>query len=469
MSENAWRRKGHYKTRVLIGTSDVLESPFEDALICITGAQRNLLQNLTEYLHRRSTFVSEYGDGYYLAPTNVQWDDLQEVVADLEDKIMNCDQYTALFDAILEAAECACLGSGKGHTSPIIGPIYDDLEDDGTIEWANPVTTTQPVDDDMCALAQLVYQMAYEVLTEYVEPLQESLHEILLFLVLAALAVWLGGPLALVPGAALYHAIQAFLDAWVEGELTNTRTELMSQQEDLICAMYSAWYIGGDYAAAAAAAKVVINGSEAWSPIDKALFGLWFSPLTMGLCQTAWDEQTGWATSNVEEDACDECELEDVVGTDWWARPLWAEGNTLELYKPPNSWDYGKDCWTIDVPDEQEAVGYVLEMTVRDNQHWSRMSNWDGCAQGGTGFTPNTSETWNQTAPHFYFYAKTGEIDAAECKAALSPGATSMPSFYKCVGPQTARQGVQAGSEYVPACNITLVWKWAIFKGTSPF
>lgn len=469
MSETAWRRKSHYKTRVLIGTDDVLESPFEDALVCLTGPQRNLVQNLTEYLHRRSTFVSEYGDGYYLAPTNAEWDDLQEVVADLEDKIMNCDEYTALLEAVLEAAQCACLGSGKGHTSPIVGPIYDDLEDDGHIEWANPVTTTEPVNEDMCALAQLVYQMAYEVLTEYVEPLQEALHETLLFLVLEALALWLGGPLALVPGAAVYHAIQAFLDAWVEGELTNVRTELIVQQEDLICAMYAAFYVGGDYGAAAAAAAVVIGDSEAWSPIDKALFRLWFSPLTMGLCQIAWDEQTDWATSSVSSGACDDCELEDVVGTDWWARPLWASENTVELHKNADTWTQGFDCWTIDVPAGQELVGYVVEKTATGTGKFKRMSNFDAGCTGGCQLTPNTSETHHQPSPHTYFYVKSAEIDGAECKAALAPTATSMPTHYKCTGACDGRQGVMTNGGFAEVVDVTLVWKWAIFKGTSPF
>lgn len=303
-----WRIKQYYDPRVLIEVSDVLQSEFSDCVVCLTGAQLCMLRNLCQYLERRVTFVSEYREKDYLAPTEAEWNDIQYIVADLEDTLMDCEQFTAKLEEILEAALTAAKGSGKGYTSDVISPIYDDLEDDGVIEWANPDGTPIPAVDDRCALAQLVYAWNYEFLTEVLQPIQEALHEILLFAALAAIVTWIGGPILLLPGAVLYHIIQAALDAWVEGMLQNVLNALMANKYALVCTMFNTWVDGGNYQDAAIATGYVINDVEAWSETDKSFFWLTFTPIIMKLMQTAWTEQTPWALANVTAGYCDECE-----------------------------------------------------------------------------------------------------------------------------------------------------------------
>lgn len=85
---DALRRKRYVESRVLIETGRVLSPQFLDATLYITGAELELLRNMMAYLNRESTFVSEYGDGYYLTPTVAEWDALQAIVAHLEEMLM---------------------------------------------------------------------------------------------------------------------------------------------------------------------------------------------------------------------------------------------------------------------------------------------------------------------------------------------------------------------------------------------
>jgi len=268
-----------------------------------------------QYLHRRSTFSEDETYVGYLSPSTEDWDSLQTIVANLEEKLMDCEELTAKIDAILEAALCACAGSGSGYTSSVTGPVYDNLEDDGLIKWESQDTTPIPLEEDACDLAQLVYAMNYEFLTEVLQPTQEALHEVLLFALFESIALMIGGPPALVPGAAVFYVVQALLDAWVEGELSNVLNALMANKDDLICAMAAAFDGGGDYGDAAAAARDIIDGVGAWTAIDKALFRLTFSPLVMKMCQVALDASTDWALANLTPGQCDAC--------GWWIRWTW--------------------------------------------------------------------------------------------------------------------------------------------------
>lgn len=348
MSDNSWRRKGYYSPRIIMDVADVLSSPFGDAVVCITGAQRNMLQNVMAYLSRRVTFASERFEQHYLTPTPEEWDDIQAIVADLEDKVMNCDAFTQMLEDILAAAACACAGSGKGYTDDVTGPIYDNLEDDGKVEWVMQDPTTVPIADDRCALAQLVWAVNYKLLTEYIQPLQTAAHNILLFFVLEALALMLGGPVGLVPGAALYTAIQAALDAWVEGELESVETALVTNKQDLVCAMYDAWVDGGDYGDAAAAAAVVIDSVEAWTDIDKALFKLTFAPWVMEHAQKCYDAVSEWSLDNFTPGYCAVCIP--IPGSYLWTFPPC----------PGAGWSYGgewADC-SGSVPHMVNAVAW---------------------------------------------------------------------------------------------------------------
>lgn len=87
MGENE-RRRGYAYNRVLIESDRVLDPEFNDAVVFLSGAQIELLRNVTQYLNRLSTYVSEYNPGYYLVPTDEDFDDILEIVADMEETLM---------------------------------------------------------------------------------------------------------------------------------------------------------------------------------------------------------------------------------------------------------------------------------------------------------------------------------------------------------------------------------------------
>jgi len=87
MSENE-RHCGYRYGRVLIETDRILNPQFDDAVVYLSGAQIEMLRNVTQYLRRRETYVTEYNPGYYLAPTVEDYDEILAIVADLEETLM---------------------------------------------------------------------------------------------------------------------------------------------------------------------------------------------------------------------------------------------------------------------------------------------------------------------------------------------------------------------------------------------
>jgi len=124
-----WRRKAYYDKRVLIDTGRVISSTVDDSLVCITGPQLEMLRNVTQYLKRRSTFVTEYHDNYYDAPTTAEWDELQAIVADLEETLMGCEALTTAIYAMASQLGCICLAlKGAMAQGQPPDPGYTDQE-----------------------------------------------------------------------------------------------------------------------------------------------------------------------------------------------------------------------------------------------------------------------------------------------------------------------------------------------------
>jgi len=82
------RRRSYWYNAVLIDSDRVLDPQFDDAVIYVTGAQLELLRNVTQYLRRRQTYVSETHPGYYLVPDDSDYDDILAIVSDLEEVLM---------------------------------------------------------------------------------------------------------------------------------------------------------------------------------------------------------------------------------------------------------------------------------------------------------------------------------------------------------------------------------------------
>ena len=82
------RRRQYTETRVLIDSGKILATTFDDGDLYFTGAQIELMRNLMQYANRIDSYVAEYEPGYYLTPDNDDWDDIQAIVADLEETLM---------------------------------------------------------------------------------------------------------------------------------------------------------------------------------------------------------------------------------------------------------------------------------------------------------------------------------------------------------------------------------------------
>ena len=163
-----WRRKTYYPPRVLIDSTKVLSPTFDDSLMCITGAQLEMLRNLTQYLHRRSTFVAETHEGYYLVADNDDWDSIQAVVAELEETLMGCTEFTDLLQDILVQMQCVC---NKASIPPpdlgSVAPIVDGYLGDGQMIEDDPYGVNTELDAARCAVAQLTFWQAWGWLTEW--------------------------------------------------------------------------------------------------------------------------------------------------------------------------------------------------------------------------------------------------------------------------------------------------------------
>lgn len=82
------RRRSYWYNNILIDSDRVLSPEFDDAVIYVTGAQIEMLRNITQYLTRRQTYAAETNPGYYLVPDESDFDDILAIVADLEETLM---------------------------------------------------------------------------------------------------------------------------------------------------------------------------------------------------------------------------------------------------------------------------------------------------------------------------------------------------------------------------------------------
>lgn len=82
------RRRSYQYNHILIDSDRILAPQFSDAVVFLSGAQIELLRNVSGYLNRRDTYVKENEPGYYMMPSDEDFDDILEIVADLEETLM---------------------------------------------------------------------------------------------------------------------------------------------------------------------------------------------------------------------------------------------------------------------------------------------------------------------------------------------------------------------------------------------
>jgi hypothetical protein len=310
MSIEPWRVKQFYDKRILIEVSRVLESSVSDSLICLTGAQLEMLRNLCQYLHRRSTFVDEYLATGYLAPTNEEWDEIQAIVAELEEALMGCTEITEQLEAIAGAVACLCEQAryGSQYTS-LTQPMIEYYLDNGELQYDDPYPQEEVEDPVRCATAQLAWQQSWELLTEYIQPTQAKTIDILLPAAMVALATWVGTPLLGIPTGIILALLWDVIEVWVEGQLQSVANQLFSAKEELICAVYVG--LEGSLQDAHDAAAEEINSWEGFSEIDKIVMRALYAPWLIALAAKAWENQSQWAIDNVTPGYCLLCEQSD--------------------------------------------------------------------------------------------------------------------------------------------------------------
>lgn len=66
----------------------ILNPQFDSIALELTGAQVELLRNVTMLFHSQDVFVDAYHDGYYMNASDVDYDTILAIVADLENKLM---------------------------------------------------------------------------------------------------------------------------------------------------------------------------------------------------------------------------------------------------------------------------------------------------------------------------------------------------------------------------------------------
>lgn len=456
-----WRRKPYYRPRVLISTERVLSPQFDDSLLCITGAQLEMLRNLMQYLHRRSTFVSENQDGYYLVADNDDWDAIQVVVADLEETLMGCTEITALLEDMLAMLECVCAKTtALLRYGPGASPLIETYLDDGTLQDVDDYGGNTPADPVRCAIAQLVYWQAWEMLTEVLQPVQENLMDILVPTVIALLVSMVGTPVLGIPVGIFIAALMALCDAATEGSLANVQNEYRAYEDELICALYLG--LDTSYRQAETEAVRVISEMSGLSPVDMILLHSMVAPWAISLAAAAQANATEWALANVVSGYCDDCD--EVIGTDWWALYMDKDTNTVAMNHTVGAY-WLSGCWEYTVPAGQTLAGIVFEVKNKTgNCDLKRMSqNEAGCTGielwGNQGAGDCAAEGW-------YFCVNPQEIDEVDCLARLAPGATVKTNVYRRAGLLDVSAGWHMGFSCTGYADIHVAW--AVFEGTTP-
>jgi hypothetical protein len=455
MSES-WRQKRYYKPRILVSTAETLDSDIPGGLVCLTGEQINLLRSLLEYAERRSTFVSEYHDGYYLAPSEDEWEDIVDVVARTQENLMACTDIETLLEAIRDCVCTAARNEGAPALTPIDGqPDYDNYDSDveeGEGDPPGELEDWEAWEVYRCKAAQMILDDVYNTVQNWEE--WATLAGSITF---AAVETALVGSLVGIPLAIVMLIVAFFTTNLVDWVWDNVLTWLLNNKQALVCEIVNS--------ATAAAARTAVHQyiEDEWPYTQRYEVLQWaFSKRVVAYAFDADMPDYATRQSSYSASYCDPC-VEPEIGSDWWAMPLSPEGNTIEMPHPEgNYWQNG--CWQYEVADGQMICGYVFEVIKKTGgKQLKRMGSAEaGCT--GSQLTGNTNESLTLNE---YFAANGTNIDESECKTAIAPSATDLtdPDISRRTGVEV-NQGFQLGWSGVD--DVTIVFTWAIFEGTTP-
>jgi len=450
-----WRRKQYYRPRVLVDTSRVLNPQFADSLVCLTGAQLEMLRNLTQYLHRRSTFVDDYGTDYYTTPTNAEWDDIQSIVAELEETLMGCAEITTLLESMLTQLECICAKpAGRDLGSPAMQVIVKNYIDAGTMQAEDTYGGDHAADADRCTIAQLVFWQAWEFLTEVIQPTQDALSDILVPAVMVLLASMIGTPVLGIPAGLFLAVVWVLIECWEAGSLQNVQNAYWANKDDLICALYRGLSVS--YRAAESRAQAVIVNIDGLSPIDRVLLHAMVAPWAISLAAKAWSNQTDWALSNVETGVCDDC----LEGSDWFAVAVeQPDGDAFLDHSAPGAYWAEADVCGVELSGKT-IVGLVYTVVEGIGLDCKTMGAHGICP--GDSITPDHNLILENDELYYLYTSFTH--DDAEAVALLCPGATTLVQLIPQTGPGNWAAGWELGWSGVGTRLIRV--QFIVYAGT---
>ncbi len=310
-----WRRKTYYGPRVLIDTQRILAPQFPDAIVCLSGAQIEMLRNLTQYLHRRSTWAESYAKTYYLAPSNEDWVTVQAIVADLEEKLMStlCEDLITILEgqaaSILAMQQCICHISVLQEQLVSRLPDMAGYVDVGSASYERPsdnygAPSSPATDTEKCELAQAFFYWLFQTYTETLLPFANSTADAIVALLIVSstftgAATFVGLPVALAANIVLA------IVAWgIDGAIANFTNWLWDSKDEIVCILYNNL---PDYETVVDALGVFIDASVEITFLDKAVL----KTMAMSIWHLTWvldDQQTSgtWDASFIPGQ-CDTC------------------------------------------------------------------------------------------------------------------------------------------------------------------
>jgi len=370
----SWRIKKYYGPRVLIETERILNPEFSDTIICITGAQVEMLRNLTQYLHRRSTFSQDNQKDYYLAPNNDDWNTISYVVADLEETLMGCDIESLI--AVLEImTECVCALSSRA-TSDVPLPVNDNgstLAPDLATETAISNTGVPVTDILKCELANVLWGFTFQFITETLLPFANGVADattaaIAATTLFAIISGGLGLSLALV--AALFYAIVQYL---LDSATSNLINWMVSNAQESVCELYNGLYNGG-YELAASNMTTFIDDSGL--PLgDRMMLKLTLTSTWFFRAMQYQIDELAIDPADYDDYSCDACLPPDYLWPGDNCPDGLLTGNRCREGFP--AMDIGTSAWTI-----EPYVDYITDAT-------GYACNWEASGRVGLGGTIN--------------------------------------------------------------------------------
>lgn len=451
MSE-AWRVKTYYDKRILIPTGDVLGAPRPDMLVCLTGVQASLLRNMCQYLHRRSTFVSEYRTTTYLAPTEQEWDDIQAIVAETEDILMGCEDYLALLQCI-----CDGVRELKGVNWPAGGqlegqPDYDDYSSPVEYEVGDPPVLFATWDDwrdGVCIGAQKLFDDLSDLMAKlqvWYSAGAAITFSLFQTLVLASVVV--------PPVAVVLAIVEVLVVAYTALSVLAVEEWIGDHKFGLVCAVFNSDTQGE--AMAAIAAYVAENWDLLIGP---QFFNLLVNQKVVSQIfdgtMPNWDDWSGGYSAGY----CGGCPEPPIQGPDWFAVPVYGPDWTRSrLVDGEISW-----CFPAVEIAERYVQGIIYQ--VESSQagycsHKTMSRNTCGCPTDVGNMFADSAPLY--TVGMFARLNVTG-IDEVGCAAYFSASLTTAGVN----APYQHGEGAMriAGSQ---GRTITATVKYVIWRGTIP-